>query len=722
MTHHSDCQHRGSTPSETHTANGITSAIYACRLRTSCTITDAGLRLLDGQPFPACETCEQYAPPPPPLAPVVRPVVRPAPTCAVTIGMATYDDYFGIWATLQALHNARVEAGLVDQVEFVVVDNNPRGTHGPSTKGQVAAYTNSHYVEFADHQGTSGPRNKVFDAAKGRGVVVIDPHVMFARPVETLRKLVDFWSREQIPPRHNGRALNRDLDLMHGPCMHDCLVDHTGKPYMVGTHWRDEWGSDGMLGKWATAEPFASEPSRINAPDALPFEVPLNACGLFMASRDSWLGFHSEQRGFGAEEGTIHHKYRKHGRTTYVLPWLQWVHRWGKIGGVPYGGMEWKTRCRNYLLSTRDYGWPTVAELRSVFVMREPRHIPPNGDPNLATTGQQRVTEPEWNDLLNEMGLSGTGAAPVVTTHTLTLLDPDPGLQSWESEYLANPAFECVSREHRVGSVLCNIGCPNMQSQPVSLHWCKAHQSAVTLGKRRNDAQHCMECPLRKPLDDEANDPLVAHVAWSIQQADQLKSRLPESTFAVQGMTSPRVRHLLTNLCSAPGTKYLEVGCWLGALHVSAQAGNEVESAVAVDDFSQFNQYGSARETFIANCRTHLGHDPRLIDGDFRPINFEELSMVRNGPFNVYLYDAAHDPQSQHDGIVCAWPALASRFILLVDDANLPGVLDATREALKQCGAKIDRHWLLPAKFNGDVDRWWNGLAVAVITKPSPKD
>jgi len=699
-TNNIDCIHRTASVATSHTISGVTSHVHACKVREFCTLTESKLTLLDGSPIAVCATCKQYSPPP----------TRPPATIPLTIGMATFDDYWGVWATCQALHNARIEAGLLNEIELIVVDNNPDGSHGKPTKGQVNSYPNARYIEFTDHQGTSGPRNKVFEVASGRGVVVIDPHVLFVRPVETLRKLVEFWSQPTAP-----------ADLYHGPCLYDWLVDPKGRPSILGTHWEPRWGSDGMFGKWATAEPYTHSPHAINDPDATPIEVPLNACGLFMSARDSWLGFHPEQRGFGAEEGTIHHKYRHHGRTTFVLPWLQWVHRWGKVERVAYGGMEWTRRCKNYLLSTRDFGWPTLGELKPIFVTTESRNITANGDPNLAVKGQTRVTESEWQAMLQELGLApkGTAASPAATPNVVTLLDPDPGVRPYELDYLASPAFECVSREHRVGAVMCNRGCPSMQSEPVSVFWCKAHQASVTLGKRRTDAQHCLECPLRKPLNDESLDPLVSHVAWSIQQADQLKSRLPESTLAVQGTTSPRVRHLLNNLCSAPDVRYLEVGCWLGALFISAQAGNDVQHSLAVDDFSEFNQYGTARESFIANCKTHLGREPRLIDGDANSLDFEEISMVRNGPFNVYLYDAAHDYQSQFNAIVRVWPALADRFILLVDDANLPGVLDATREALKQCGAVIRRHWLLPAKFNGDTERWWNGLAVAVIDKPA---
>ena len=65
--------------------------------------------------------------------------------------------------------------------------------------------------------------------------------------------------------------------------------------------------------------------------------------------------------------------------------------------------------------------------------------------------------------------------------------------------------------------------------------------------------------------------------------------------------------------------------------------------------------------TNTANITSRL----RVIEGDFRSVDYASL-----GKFNVYLFDGPHAEEDQRDGIVCALPALAERFLLVVDDWN----------------------------------------------------
>ena len=56
--------------------------------------------------------------------------------------------------------------------------------------------------------------------------------------------------------------------------------------------------------------------------------------------------------------------------------------------------------------------------------------------------------------------------------------------------------------------------------------------------------------------------------------------------------------------------------------------------------------------------------------------------------------------------------------MIVVDDTHQPGVLEATRQGLHEAGADVLHEWLLPARFNGDTEQWWNGLYVAAVHKP----
>ena len=54
----------------------------------------------------------------------------------LTIGMATYDDYDGVFFTIQSLRMYH-EMCNTDNVEYIVLDNNPNSASGQATKNFV---------------------------------------------------------------------------------------------------------------------------------------------------------------------------------------------------------------------------------------------------------------------------------------------------------------------------------------------------------------------------------------------------------------------------------------------------------------------------------------------------------------------------------------------------------------------------------------------------------
>lgn len=206
---------------------------------------------------------------------------------------------------------------------------------------------------------------------------------------------------------------------------------------------------------------------------------------------------------------------------------------------------------------------------------------------------------------------------------------------------------------------------------------------------------------------------LVERVERAIAGAERRQSLLSRSVLSVPGKSSAKVRHLLNNLRAQ---RYLEVGVWQGSTFIAACFGRQLESAVAVDNFSQFDITGGVRCRFLANVEAHLAHQHvALHQVSFFDLPIEETTCG----VDVFFYDGSHDPESQKRAITHIWPALAAHAIIVVDDINLPGVLDQTRAGLADVGAQVLREWLLPARFNGDTENWWNGLYVAAIRKSS---
>jgi hypothetical protein len=129
-------------------------------------------------------------------------------------------------------------------------------------------------------------------------------------------------------------------DLLQGPLVYDDLVG-------VATHFDPVW-RDQMWGIWAT-DPRGRDP------EGEPFEIPMQGLGVFSCRKAAWPGFHPAFRGFGGEEGYLHEKVRQAGGRCLCLPWLRWVHRFGRPRGVPYP-LTVEDKLRNYVIGHFELG------------------------------------------------------------------------------------------------------------------------------------------------------------------------------------------------------------------------------------------------------------------------------------------------------------------------------------------------------------------------------
>ena len=255
----------------------------------------------------------------------------PAPTPRkepkkLTIGMATYDDYDGVFFTIQSLRMYHPE--IMDDVELLVVDNNPQGLCAKPLKALEVYVPNYRYVPYQERTGTI-IKGMVFEEASGEFVLCMDCHV-FVVP-GAIKRLLDYYDRD------SGTS-----DLLQGPLIYDNLTSYS-------THFKPEWRK-GMWGCWETDE-------RGEDPDAEPFDIPMQGTGLFSCRREAWLGFNPRFRGFGGEEGYIHEKFRQAGGRTLCLPFLRWLHRFNRPFGAPYSN-TWDDRIRNYLIGFQELGLP----------------------------------------------------------------------------------------------------------------------------------------------------------------------------------------------------------------------------------------------------------------------------------------------------------------------------------------------------------------------------
>ncbi len=236
----------------------------------------------------------------------------------LTIGMATFDDYDGVYFTIQALRMFHLNE-IENDVEIIVVDNNPSSKHGQAVEKFLRLFTKAKYIPFEEKKGTS-IRDEIFKNASGKYTICTDCHVLF-QP-NAIKNLLDFYKKN---PETN--------DLIQGPLWNDDLKN-------LSTHFDPVWKND-MYGFW--------KEDKEQYKNGEPFEIPMMGLGVFSCRTKAWLGFNKKFKTFGGEEWYIHEKFRKKGGKCLCLPSFGWVHRFARPNGVPYP-QSFEDRVYNYFV------------------------------------------------------------------------------------------------------------------------------------------------------------------------------------------------------------------------------------------------------------------------------------------------------------------------------------------------------------------------------------
>lgn len=295
----------------------------------------------------------------------------------LSIGFSHHDDFDGAWFTIQdirkeLIHNGRKD--LLDQIEFVVVENNKTSEHASELKKfltSTLALERSLVYSIVSDKGSALVKDEVIKIANGKFVLVLDCHVLLCPVVKTIEKIISFIDEN---PETN--------DLYNGPLVHD-------NGYSIFTHLTNEW-NETMWGRWSSA--FSCNCGEFNFSrkklendkfefrsvetgniintcancgaglhsqddskqtimmcEDKPFEIFAQGTGCFLVRKEAWLGYNEYARGFGGEECYIHEKFRKSGNKTFCLPFLKWLHRFQRTKDPSYP-LENSYKLRNYIL------------------------------------------------------------------------------------------------------------------------------------------------------------------------------------------------------------------------------------------------------------------------------------------------------------------------------------------------------------------------------------
>jgi hypothetical protein len=264
----------------------------------------------------------------------------------LTIGMATYDDYDGVFFSIQALR--MYHPICTDQnVEFVLLDNNPNSNHGKECKNFIENAVGGKYIAYTETP-SSFNKYKIVDYATGEYVLIIDCHVLIQDG--GIQNLIKYF--EQNYPCK---------DLVQGPLLYDNLFN-------VSTHFDPVWRGD-MYGVWATDQQAYN--------NGLPFEIPMQGMGLLAFKKSEWHGINKHFKGFGGEEGYIAEKFRTWGGKNICLPTLKWNHRFGRPNGVKYP-LILEDRIWNYFIGwlelTKDPNHKMILDIKNHFKQRIPEN------------------------------------------------------------------------------------------------------------------------------------------------------------------------------------------------------------------------------------------------------------------------------------------------------------------------------------------------------------
>ena len=244
----------------------------------------------------------------------------------LTIGMATYDDFDGVYFTIQSLIMYQESLKNIDY-EIIIIDNNPTGKHGQAVKDLSGWLRNRvKYIPYEEKASTA-VRNEIFANSSGKYTISIDCHVLI-KPggIESLLKYYE--SRPDCK------------DIVQGPMMYDDQSSYS-------TQFDPAWRGD-MFGIWGTNKEAYEKGE--------PFDIPMMGLGLFSCETKNWLGFNKHFKGFGGEEGYIHEKFRRNGGRSICLPQLGWLHRFGRPEGVKYR-LVLEDRIWNYFI-----GWLEITK------------------------------------------------------------------------------------------------------------------------------------------------------------------------------------------------------------------------------------------------------------------------------------------------------------------------------------------------------------------------
>jgi hypothetical protein len=212
---------------------------------------------------------------------------------------------------------------------------------------------------------------------------------------------------------------------------------------------------------------------------------------------------------------------------------------------------------------------------------------------------------------------------------------------------------------------------------------------------------------------------LINHVNQSVDNANNNISKLTNDILDMDGMSGNKTRHLYNNLCSLDGANYLEIGTWKGSSFISASYGNNANSIV-IDNWSEFN---GPFDEFISNVNRFCPEVKyNFIEKDCFKVTDDEIKSIYDS-IDIYLFDGAHDYESQRKAMTYYKHLFSKYVIIIVDDfrSDTPewaNVKKGTYDGIEEAGL-IVHHNVEIITYQEATGRseYWNGFGLFVCEK-----
>lgn len=204
---------------------------------------------------------------------------------------------------------------------------------------------------------------------------------------------------------------------------------------------------------------------------------------------------------------------------------------------------------------------------------------------------------------------------------------------------------------------------------------------------------------------------------WRDREISIMRTKLNQSVFNINGMSTPEVRMFLNELIDQE-TNYLEIGTHRGSTFVSAMYKNNPKNAIAIDDFGGPMHAPDIKNDFLKNCADNEVTKYKLIHNDSFRLKPNELESIKD--INVYFYDGGHTENDHKRSLTYYYNCLSKIFIFVVDDWVHQPAVSGTLKAIEELNLKVHKKWELGhsqhIKNSPDLS-WHNGLYIAVLEK-----